>query len=402
VTRTILAAALAAVLTAGGAAPARAAVDDHANALAALADVRAAVGEIVRIENGYEVGHAAYLRAAHRAMNALVGRRDDGYGRTYGDPGDGVGTLGHLDAMLDKAGTSLWTPAVQGAKANVLAAASNLQDALGEKEMENYQADLTHALANLALVVGRPADAGVLGGLSGALANTTLGVPAGAASVSGCGTPARGPAYGIVAGRLAYVALPRAAAAAKVPDGVSASRIVVHGDDVVLYAPVARDAASLCGRSSAMQSAHIARAPRIERARRLALTAPAVPFTAAQARSGALVYRKSCLQCHGADLQGTAGPAVAGREFLQNAQRNHWTLRDVRTTVFENMPFSDPGSLTPKQYADVMAFLLASSCYPAGTKPFPAAADPAFAKIKIGPVAGAKPANAKLGTCGVR
>ena len=59
-------------------APASAAPDDHAGALAALADVRAAVTEIVRIEDGYAVGHGPYLRAAHRAMNALVGRRDDG------------------------------------------------------------------------------------------------------------------------------------------------------------------------------------------------------------------------------------------------------------------------------------------------------------------------------------
>src|SRR5579884_3129936 len=107
-----------ALLAFAGAAPPR---DDHASALAALADVRASVHEIVTIENGYAVGHAAYVRAAHRAMNALVGRRDDGYARGYGDPGDGVGTLGHLDRMLDQRASFAWTPAIEGAKANVLA-----------------------------------------------------------------------------------------------------------------------------------------------------------------------------------------------------------------------------------------------------------------------------------------
>ena len=74
-----IALAVIAVLVLGGAVPAPASSDDHANALAALADERAAVAEIVRIEDGYAVGHGAYLRAAHRALNALVGRRDDGY-----------------------------------------------------------------------------------------------------------------------------------------------------------------------------------------------------------------------------------------------------------------------------------------------------------------------------------
>ncbi|MBD5634342.1 MAG: cytochrome c, partial [Candidatus Eremiobacteraeota bacterium] len=238
---------LAAFVVLAPRAGATAAVDDHASALAALSDVRAAIREIVRIEDGYAVGHAAYLRSAHRALNALVGRRDDGYVASFGDPGDGVGTLGHLDEMLDTESTALWTPAISGAKANVLAAAENLASSTHESQMEDYQADLTHALANLALVTGRPSQAGVFGGLSGALANTSLGVPAGATSVSACGEPVRAPAYGVVSGRLAYVTLSRARAAAALPEDFSVSRIVVRADDVVLYTPAAADAASLCG-----------------------------------------------------------------------------------------------------------------------------------------------------------
>ena len=90
-----IALSLVAVLVLGGAAPARSAPDDHAGAIAALADMRAAIAEIVRIEDGYAVGHAAYLRAAHRAMNALVGRRDDGYAASFGDPDMAVGRDQH-------------------------------------------------------------------------------------------------------------------------------------------------------------------------------------------------------------------------------------------------------------------------------------------------------------------
>jgi cytochrome c len=127
-------------------------------------------------------------------------------------------------------------------------------------------------------------------------------------------------------------------------------------------------------------------------------------FTAKQAHAGAAVYAASCIQCHGADLQGTAGPSVAGNDFLGTAKTNHWHLNDLRTTVVQNMPFSDPGSLTPKQYANVLAFLLASNCYPAGTTPFPTTDRPTFASLPLGPHPAAAGAvrNAKTGTCPVK
>jgi mono/diheme cytochrome c family protein len=376
------------------AAPAAPAQDDHRSALAALADVHATVGEIVRIEDGYAVGHAAYVRAAHRALNALVGRRDDGYVAAYGDPGDGVGTLGYIDRMLDQTASFAWTPAVEGAKANVLAAAENLRTAVGDREMEDYEADLTRALANMALAVGRPSQEGVLGGLSGALANTELAVPYGAQSVSGCAPPAQLPAYGVSAGRLVYVALPRSSASASIPSGLDIGRVVVRGDAVVLYTSAARSA---CRAAAAPARRQLAR----DVVAAAAPAAAAVPYTTVQAHAGKAVYLRYCLQCHGADLQGTAGPAVAGQEFLSNAKFNGWSLHDVRTTVFQNMPFSNPGSLTPAQYADVMAFLLASSCYPAGTKPFPTADSAALSAVKMAPVAGGS-ARSKLGTCAVK
>ncbi|HTJ28403.1 MAG TPA: hypothetical protein VMA36_19755 [Candidatus Limnocylindria bacterium] len=235
--------ALALVATPAGV---RAAPSDHARATAALVDVRAAVAEIVRIENGNAVGHAAYLRAAHRALNALVGRRDPAFAAASGDPGDGVGALGHVDALLDRNGEEVWTPALQGAKANLLAAANNLQTALHEREMEAYQGDLTEALANLSLVTGRVSETGVLGGISGALANTVLGVPPNATIVSPCGAPPQGRAYAVLSGRLAYVVLPREEAAGSLPAELSIARVVVSGDNVLLYTSSARSVTALC------------------------------------------------------------------------------------------------------------------------------------------------------------
>jgi polar amino acid transport system substrate-binding protein len=352
--------------------------DDHGNAIAALAGVQSAVAEIVRIEDSNQVGRSGYARAAHRALSALVGPD---------------GALRHLDRMLDQTATPRWAAAVEGAKTNLLAAAEDLQTAIGEREQDDYQLDVTRALANLGLVVGRPSQEGVLGGLSGALANTDLGVPAGAVRVSGCSTPTRVPAYGVVAGRLMYVALPRTIAATRVPPNLDVRAVVVRGDDVILYTQQVSQAASAC-RSMALR----------QRTREVVAAADPMPafYTSAQAHAGAVVYARYCLQCHGTDLQGTAGPAVAGTEFLKTAKLDGWTLRDVRTTVFENMPFSNPGSLTAKQYADVMAFLLASSCFPAGTKPFPESDQSWLAGIKLGPLTGAKPTHTGIGTCAVK
>lgn len=342
--------------------------DDHGSALAALADIQSAVGEIVRIEDSYDVGHAAYEDAAKRAKGAL---------------NDAIGEVNH---MLDQEATPKWQPAIEGAKANLLAASENLDDAIGERELDDYRFDVTRALANIALAVGRPSQDGVLGGLSGALANTELAVPAGAARLSGCTLPQRAPAYGVSGGELVYVAVPRSESASPVPANLDVRSVLVRSDAVVLY------------------TAH-ASACKLQRTRdvvaQAAADAPAL-YTTAQAQAGKAVYMRYCLQCHAPDLQGSAGPAVAGKAFLDDAKNDEWTLEDVRTTVFQNMPFSNPGSLTPQQYADVISFLLASSCFPAGSTPFPTADDPKLATIKFASLVPGRPMDSKTGTCTVK
>lgn len=394
----------------GGAAPAP--NDDHSIALAAIADIEAARGEIVHIEDSQIVGHVNFVHAAQRALNAVVGRGDRLYVVADGDPGDGNGAIGNVDRLLDRKDDSLWTPAMQGAKANLLAVVVNLHDAMHEKQMEDYETDLTEALANLALVVGRPSEGGVLGGLSGALANTSLGVPPGAPSISGCSIPTHGPAYGVVNGHLAYVALPRNSATA-IPEAMSVSRVVVNGDAVVLYTREADHVATLC-RQAHLQRTRAVRQVRGGASSTALFSTPAlvaaasdtaaggVSYTPEQAHAGMTVFAANCQSCHGANLQGVPAPGVAGTEFLTSAKNNKWTLADLRTLVVENMPLNNPGTLTPDQYAQVMAYLLASNCYPASTTPFPKTDSPAFAGVKIGPVDGAKPTDPKLGVCAVK
>ena len=73
---------------------------------------------------------------------------------------------------------------------------------------------------------------------------------------------------------------------------------------------------------------------------------------------------------------------MVGNDFLITAQHDGWTLAIIRYIVFNLMPRNSPASLPPTEGADLMAFLLASNCYPAGNAPFPTTENPAFAAIK--------------------
>jgi mono/diheme cytochrome c family protein len=84
----------------------------------------------------------------------------------------------------------------------------------------------------------------------------------------------------------------------------------------------------------------------------LAVTAPQPSFTAAQATAGEPIYNGSCAQCHGVNLDGAAGPALAGAS-AKDLQVN--AIFAVMTTT---MPINNPGSLSHDQYVKVMAYIL--------------------------------------------
>jgi mono/diheme cytochrome c family protein len=97
-----------------------------------------------------------------------------------------------------------------------------------------------------------------------------------------------------------------------------------------------------------------------------AASVPAI-YTAAQATAGAAVFSTNCAICHGAALQGMAGPALLGQSFA--AASSGYTIGAIFGEIAEQMPAGNPGSLTHDQYADVMAFILSKNGYPAGAKP---------------------------------
>jgi alcohol dehydrogenase (cytochrome c) len=108
----------------------------------------------------------------------------------------------------------------------------------------------------------------------------------------------------------------------------------------------------------------------------------AVPYTAVQVTAGAAVYAKYCLSCHGAKLQGVAGPALTGPGFA-HANLN---VTQIDTIVTQQMPLTAPGSLSKSDYAAVMAYMLAYDCVkPTGaSEPFPTNVTPQLSAVKPG------------------
>ena len=100
-------------------------------------------------------------------------------------------------------------------------------------------------------------------------------------------------------------------------------------------------------------------------------------YTAVQAKRGDTIYGASCSSCHAADLSGSgqASP-LAGKEF--SAAWNGVPLSDLFERIRATMPADAPGTLTPAEVADVIAFILNKADLPAGQTGL--AADPADLK----------------------
>jgi len=108
-----------------------------------------------------------------------------------------------------------------------------------------------------------------------------------------------------------------------------------------------------------------------------------VPYTQQQVAQGGEVYSRECAVCHGASLQGISAPALTGPGF----GHSHLNGAQLRSVVTQSMPLTAPGSLTPDEYAAVMAFLLSYDCVQpssAGQQPFPSTEFPALEQVELG------------------
>jgi mono/diheme cytochrome c family protein len=103
-------------------------------------------------------------------------------------------------------------------------------------------------------------------------------------------------------------------------------------------------------------------------------------YTAAQAKSGGDVYTMLCQSCHAA-VTHTGAPFKA-----------KWTgrpLSDLFTYIREEMPKTEPGSLSEEEYTLVLAYILRMNGMPAGRKALsPNEAELRTIRIELPPDAG--------------
>ena len=90
-------------------------------------------------------------------------------------------------------------------------------------------------------------------------------------------------------------------------------------------------------------------------------------YTKEQAQRGQAAYAQECMKCHAENLAGGEdAPALAGDEF-----RRRWNARSVGAlfeSIRKTMPSDDPGNLSSRQYADIVAYVLSVNEFPAGQK----------------------------------
>lgn len=99
-------------------------------------------------------------------------------------------------------------------------------------------------------------------------------------------------------------------------------------------------------------------------------------YSQAQAERGKPLYAQHCAGCHGQSLEGTPASPLAGERFM--AKWNDRTLDELYFLTKTQMPYGKPDSLPVQQYLDLVAFMLASNGYGAGTREL--SADPAVLK----------------------
>ena len=85
-------------------------------------------------------------------------------------------------------------------------------------------------------------------------------------------------------------------------------------------------------------------------------------YSATQAARGEQTYMNTCVSCH-------PPTTYKGGVFLNWQGRS---LGDLLAFLNEKMPKNDPGSLSAKEYTQVMAFLLKINGMPAGQAELPA------------------------------
>ncbi|HEY7671701.1 MAG TPA: c-type cytochrome, partial [Gammaproteobacteria bacterium] len=127
-------------------------------------------------------------------------------------------------------------------------------------------------------------------------------------------------------------------------------------------------------------------------------------YTEEQAQRGERLYTEQCAQCHGTTLGGIeAAPALTGLEFFAKWEPETPGALLERTRL--SMPPASPASLSRTESADLVAYLLRTGGYAAGTTPLEGVATLAqgssAASARSAPAADLEASTAAARTAGI-
>jgi mono/diheme cytochrome c family protein len=93
-------------------------------------------------------------------------------------------------------------------------------------------------------------------------------------------------------------------------------------------------------------------------------------YTVEQAEQGKALYQKQCATCHGNALEGMGKNApLTGNVFLD--KWTDQTLADIFMKINTTMPASAPGTMTPDETSQVLAYILSMNKFQTGKNPLP-------------------------------
>jgi S-disulfanyl-L-cysteine oxidoreductase SoxD len=88
-------------------------------------------------------------------------------------------------------------------------------------------------------------------------------------------------------------------------------------------------------------------------------------YTAPQSQAGKQIYDAKCGMCHGAKLEGAGpNPALAGNGFLERWSGR--SVEDLFAKTITMMPAMQPGSLSPAETAQILAYVFSADGFPPG------------------------------------
>lgn len=93
-------------------------------------------------------------------------------------------------------------------------------------------------------------------------------------------------------------------------------------------------------------------------------------YTAEQAEQGKSLYQKQCAACHGIALLGSGkNLPLVGNAFLE--RWTDQTMADLFMKTNTTMPASAPGTMSPVETSEVLAYILSVNKFQPGQKPLP-------------------------------